>query len=282
MHDAEGYYYDSNNQKFKELKKIADEKENKLYNKIDQILSPEINGFPNYYNLIERKIAVYDFSGDIQESECLYFTNDNTLNKIAKRIVSRNIYENMDEKTLKHFQDFLKSQLDNRWTVYSHDGSSYDGFFSFTEGYVEAITSFNGYEQMEFDDKFNEKIKYIKECFYSDYQDEYFKDKSFDEALKLIDEDEEINIEYEQYEDDWLADEAGTFFVAVQFYANGNEYKADDWTCKIYAGDGDIYGKRKNYYYESTVGFKEINEPGVINQIESKIKEAISNFDSLN
>ena len=293
MHDVEGYYYDSNNQNFKELKKIADEKENKLYNKIDQILSPEINGFPNYYNLIEKKIAVYDFSGDIQDSECLYFTNsnDNTLNRIAKKLIAGNTYDKIDEKTLKHFQGFLKNELGYRWEIYSHDGLSYDGFMSFTEGYVEAVTSYTGWDEMElFPEDFDKNYEYCKESFYMD-NSELFEGKSKEQAMKILEQsisnqdynNDEIWNEYEKYESDWMCEESGSLFVAIQFYANGESYNTQSWTCSIYAGKGDTYGRRQKYLYEDSIDFKDINEPGIINQIESKIRSAIekSSFDSL-
>lgn len=211
--------------------------------------------------------------------------------KLAKKIIAENTYDKMDEKTLQHFQSFLKNELGDRWEIYSHDGSSYDGFMSFTEGYVEAVTSYTGWDEVElFPNDFDKNQEYCMESFCSD-NSELFEGKSKEQAMKILEqsisnqnyENDEIWNEYEKYESDWMSDETGSLFVAIQFYANGESYNTQSWTCSVYAGKADIYGRRQEYLFEDSIDFKNINEPGIINQIESKIRSAIekSSFDSL-
>lgn len=206
--------------------------------------------------------------------------------KIAKRLIAENTYDSIGQEALDHFENFFKSILDERFSINSHDGSSYDGFMSFTQGYVEGVASLDGWETFQICDskKQEEIMENIQNSFYYDFKEELFQDKSEEEAMKMIqqaikNQNDQIWSEYEDYEPYWMSDKNGSAFVAIQFYANGKAYQTEDWTCSIYSGYGDSYGRRQEYIYEDSVDFKDINEPGIIQKIESKIKEAYNKLD---
>lgn len=170
-------------------------------------------------------------------------------------------------------------QFDTRHELYgydfaTHDGRSFDGYMSHTEGDCCVFFPIDGYAIMSIqalDDIASEQFKACDSSFVFDFAklfderaiDGYgvLEDLSQDDKIKLVHDDvecpDDIKSEYEKYCDKWNNDQYGYLVFEVQFRHN----RETEWTICLYCYDCDTYLKDRHYHYQEYVSFAPGDDP---------------------
>ena len=200
--------------------------------------------------------------------------------KIAKSIMAgAGFYRGISDDILKFCESEMEEHadgLDYQSKVWSHDGRSYDGYISFTEGDAHCDMFINGWELFDIkgcEERAEKYMEYCRQCFVSDSEDLFdsrelegygrLENLDFNGKMKLIEDEncpDDIRSAYENYEYDWMIEDYGVLSVEVQFHLDksGSE---DGWNVNVYVYVGDDYGKNRLYLYKDAFYFKEGEDP---------------------
>lgn len=154
--------------------------------------------------------------------------------------------EDMFKKCLDIFDDYGYNESES-WNIDSHDGSSYDGFISFSEGWVEATKSLfyeewrGGWFKDEKCQKLYESLcdpKYDYETYYE--YTEGLKDKypTFDDFMDAFFEDDELKNDVDEYISESHFEIPA--FLKVRLLFNDNTA-----TLGVYLNDDLSYGRER-------------------------------------
>lgn len=203
------------------------------------------------------------------------------VNKIAKRIMkAAGFNRSISPDVLKHCEDEMNRHANNfEWpaSVWSHDGSSYDGYISFTEGDAHCDFIIDGWDLFEIkgcEKKAEEMVGYCKHDFVYD-NSKLFDDREVPGHGKLSDLDTEgkvillddeqncpddIRDMYDEYEDEWFAEDYGYCCVEVQFRLKASG-EGDSWNVLVCSYVADENRRGKQFIYENEFDFADGEDP---------------------
>lgn len=218
------------------------------------------------------------------------------IEKIAKNIVkSAGLYGAIPGDIRKYCEDEMKKHTNNMdypADIWSHDGSSYDGYISFTDGDSHCDMVINGWDLYEIEacrDMADNMLKTCRESFIIDNKALYdgrevegygvLNELSNDDKIRLLDDEncpDDIKEVYDDYEMNWFSESYMYLTVEVQFRME-RSYDVDSWRTNVYAYVADEYRHNKKYLYEGEFQFKEGDDPRP--QLSEQIGKA---FDAIN
>lgn len=208
--------------------------------------------------------------------------DDKRASRIAKKIMAYGRQQYIEKELLESTKDELgkhAEKFDTEHELYgydftTHDGRSFDGYLSHTEGDCAVFFPIDVYAMMNIqalDDIAGQQYDACDQSFVFDFAklfderaiDKYgiLEDLSKDDKIKLVHDDvdcpEDIRAEYESYCDKWNMDKYGYLVFEVQFRHN----KDTEWTVCLYCYDCDTYLKNRHYHYQEHVSFEPGEDP---------------------
>lgn len=212
-------------------------------------------------------------------------------NRIARMVCSAH-RTNIDKGVL----DFCEGKLleiasergfANARTI-MHDGSSSDGYISFTEGDVSCLIAVDGYGLLEIAEG-----KYFSEWQDACMENFWIENHSltdgvvvdgvgridnlpFGKLANLLKDgllDEEIEGQYSKYETEWMSGQYGYLVVEIQFRNDGEGDNPRNYTSVIYAYLCDNQMKQKKYLHQDSFTLNE-DEVDFRSAIEKRIETA--------